>query len=197
MPHGAGTHRPRRRRRLPLRLQHARRGNLAEGQGPDARLPGHVLPHHAAVVLPEPAGASEVRERRALLQRRRRGANRRRASASSAKATSCCARTTTSSCPPCGTSKEIIAYSRTGYENKTWRLPEDWRDVKSVDLYRITLEGLVPARQEVPATEGRLVLSLAAGEALAIVPAGMDPAPDRPPQGRRPVRDVGERRPQK
>ena len=93
--------------------------------------------------------------------------------------------------------KEIVAYSRTGYEQKTWRLPADWRDVTSIDLYRITLEGRVPARKEVPATEGRLVLSLAAGEAIAIVPAGMDPTPDRPPQGRGPVRDVGEGRPQK
>jgi len=72
--------------------------------------------------------------------------------------------------------KEIIAYSRTGYEKKTWRLPADWRDITSFDLYRITLQGPVPARKEVPAIEGRLVLSLAAGEAIAIVPAGMDPA---------------------
>ena len=54
--------------------------------------------------------------------------------------------------------KEIVAYSRTGYEKKTWLLPADWRDVTSFDLYRITLQGPVPAGKVVPATEGRRVL---------------------------------------
>ena len=43
--------------------------------------------------------------------------------------------------------QEIIAYSRDGYENKAWQMPEDWRDVESVDLYQITLEGCKPLQK--------------------------------------------------
>ena len=68
--------------------------------------------------------------------------------------------------------KEIIAYSRPGYENKAWQLPEDWRNVKSVDLYRITMEGCVPLRKNVPVTAAKVALSLGKDEAVSIVPAG-------------------------
>jgi hypothetical protein len=47
--------------------------------------------------------------------------------------------------------KEIVAYSRPGFENKAWRLPADWSDVKSVDLYQITLEANDQAVSIVPA----------------------------------------------
>ncbi|MCX6872788.1 MAG: endo-alpha-N-acetylgalactosaminidase family protein [Verrucomicrobia bacterium] len=67
---------------------------------------------------------------------------------------------------------EIYAYSGPGYENKSWLLPNDWKDVKSVDLYQITVEGCVPLKQGVAATEGKLVLSLKGDEAVSIVPAG-------------------------
>ena len=69
--------------------------------------------------------------------------------------------------------KEIIAYSGPGYENKAWRMPDDWNGVKCVDLYQITLEGCVPLKKDVPVTAGKLVLSLANnGQAVSIVPAG-------------------------
>lgn len=68
--------------------------------------------------------------------------------------------------------KEIIAYSQSGYENKAWQLPEDWHNVKSVDLYRITMEGCVPLQDRVPVTNTKLVLSLAKGDSISIVPAG-------------------------
>jgi len=68
--------------------------------------------------------------------------------------------------------KEIIAYSGPGYANKSWQLPDDWRDVKSVDLYRITMEGCVPLKKRVPVTDAKLVLSLGKDEAVSIVPAG-------------------------
>ena len=68
--------------------------------------------------------------------------------------------------------KEIIAYSRPGYENKAWQMPADWSDVKSVDLYHITLEGCKPLKKTVPVTAGKLVLSLAKDQAVSIVPAG-------------------------
>jgi len=70
--------------------------------------------------------------------------------------------------------QEIIAYSGPGYHNKSWQLPDDWRDVKGVDLYRITLEGCVPLKKNVPAADGKLVLSLGKDEAVSIVPAGAD-----------------------
>jgi hypothetical protein len=68
--------------------------------------------------------------------------------------------------------KEIIAYSRDGYENKAWLLPDDWKDVKSVDLYKITLEGCVPLKKDVPVTGGKLGLSTGKDEAVSVVPAG-------------------------
>jgi hypothetical protein len=67
---------------------------------------------------------------------------------------------------------EIIAYSRDGYENKAWQLPADWKDVKGVDLYRITLEGCVPLKKGVSLTGGKLSVSLGKDEAVSVVPAG-------------------------
>jgi len=74
--------------------------------------------------------------------------------------------------PALWTQQEIIAYSRPGYENKAWRLPDDWRRVKRVDLYRITLGGCVPLKKSVPVIDGKLVLSLEKDEAVSIFPAG-------------------------
>ena len=68
--------------------------------------------------------------------------------------------------------KEIIAYSKAGYENKPWRLPDEWSHTPSVDLYRITLDGCVLLRRGVAVADSRLVLSLGADEAISIVPAG-------------------------
>jgi hypothetical protein len=68
--------------------------------------------------------------------------------------------------------KEIIAYSRQGYADRAWQFPPDWLAVRSVDIYRITLGGQVLLRKGVPVTNGKLVLSLAADEAVSIVPAG-------------------------
>jgi hypothetical protein len=68
--------------------------------------------------------------------------------------------------------KEIIAYSKLGYTSRAWQLPDDWSKVKSVDLYRITLEGSVPVKKGLSAHDGKLVLSLQEGEAVSIVPAG-------------------------
>ncbi len=68
--------------------------------------------------------------------------------------------------------KEIIAYSRSGYGNKVWQMPEDWRKVKRVDLYQITREGCVPLQASVPVTAGKLTLALENETSVAIVPAG-------------------------
>ncbi|MCX6929761.1 MAG: endo-alpha-N-acetylgalactosaminidase family protein [Verrucomicrobia bacterium] len=68
--------------------------------------------------------------------------------------------------------REIIAYSKTGYQDKLWQLPADWSRVKKVDLYRITLDGCVPLKSGVAVENSKLVLSLEADEAISIVPAG-------------------------
>jgi hypothetical protein len=63
--------------------------------------------------------------------------------------------------------KTIIAYSKEGYDGKTWELPPDWKDVNKVCLARITLEGHEPVG-EVAVTDGRIALSVAKDEALMI-----------------------------
>jgi hypothetical protein len=66
--------------------------------------------------------------------------------------------------------KEIVAYSGAGYEARTWTLPPDWRDVRYVDVYRIGQEGSTFLTRQ-PAG-GSVTLSLPAGAAVSIVPAG-------------------------
>jgi len=68
--------------------------------------------------------------------------------------------------------REIIAYSRLGYTGRTWLLPDAWRRVKGVDLYRITLGGRSLLQRCVPVIQSRLSLSLAPEEAISLVPAG-------------------------
>ena len=68
--------------------------------------------------------------------------------------------------------KEIIAYSKEGYSNKQWVMPQGWEDVKSVDLYEISIEGLEPIESGRKIENGRLELSLAKDEAISIVPHG-------------------------
>ena len=50
--------------------------------------------------------------------------------------------------------------------------PDHWSGVRNVDLYRITLNGCVPLKENLPITDRNLVLSLGKDEALSIVPAG-------------------------
>jgi hypothetical protein len=68
--------------------------------------------------------------------------------------------------------REIIAYSRPGYDNKSWRLPDDWHDIPSVDIFLITMDGLTPLQTNVPVTGGSMAMSLAADQAVSILPAG-------------------------
>ncbi len=72
--------------------------------------------------------------------------------------------------------REIIAYSKPGYRNKSWRLPISWSGVSRVDTYRITLDGCVLQNAGVPVADSRLVLSLDEDEAVSIVPSGSRPA---------------------
>ncbi|MDQ1255943.1 MAG: hypothetical protein QG656_538 [Candidatus Hydrogenedentes bacterium] len=71
--------------------------------------------------------------------------------------------------------KEIVAYSKLGYSDKAWRLPEDWADVARVDLYAIGMDGCVPLKSGVPVDGKTLLLSLDSDQAIAILPAGVTP----------------------
>jgi hypothetical protein len=70
--------------------------------------------------------------------------------------------------------KEIIAYSKNGYHQKTWKMPSDWQGITEVDIYRITLEGLEIVKTGAVIQNGELELSLASDEAMSIVPKGKD-----------------------
>jgi hypothetical protein len=70
------------------------------------------------------------------------------------------------------TQPEIIAYSQRGYADKSWILPESWKGDSKVDLYKITLEGGVLLKRNVPVTSRKLSLSVGADEAISILPAG-------------------------
>ena len=61
----------------------------------------------------------------------------------------------------------MIAYSKTGYENKIWELPKDWVNVKKVKLSRISMDG--KSRSEIIKTKfGKLSLTLAMDEMFLI-----------------------------
>ncbi|MFC1805356.1 endo-alpha-N-acetylgalactosaminidase family protein [Planctomycetota bacterium] len=63
----------------------------------------------------------------------------------------------------------VIAYSKEGYDRKTWELPPDWRNVDRVCLSRITPKGHEPVG-EAPVADGRIALSVGKDEALKIRP---------------------------
>jgi hypothetical protein len=63
--------------------------------------------------------------------------------------------------------KTMIAYSKTGYENKIWELPKDWANIKKVKLSLISMEGnsLLEIKKIV---SNKLTLSLGKDEMLLI-----------------------------
>jgi hypothetical protein len=67
--------------------------------------------------------------------------------------------------------KEIVAYSRQGYTDRSWQLPEEWSSVQLVAIHDITMEGLAPNKTTVPVIDGRLRLTLKADQAVSILPA--------------------------
>lgn len=69
--------------------------------------------------------------------------------------------------------KEIIAFSKEGYQQRSWKMPEDWNNVQAVDLYEISLTGCELKKAGVPVVGSELELSLSKGEAISIVPAGV------------------------
>lgn len=65
--------------------------------------------------------------------------------------------------------KTAIAYSKDGYQEKTWELPPDWISSKTVSIRKLTWEGLDTA-SELEVKTGKITLSLEADEAIAIQP---------------------------
>jgi hypothetical protein len=66
--------------------------------------------------------------------------------------------------------RTLIAYSKEGYDNRSWELPSDWEDVTQASISKITLRGPEPAGG-VPVADGRIVLSVGKGEALSVCAA--------------------------
>lgn len=67
--------------------------------------------------------------------------------------------------------KEIIAYSKSGYENRQWTLPGDWSDVPAVDIYTIGLDGLQLLEKGKRLSGGMLALTLLPGQGVSIFPS--------------------------
>jgi len=63
----------------------------------------------------------------------------------------------------------MIAYSRDGYESKTWTLPADWSDVAGVSVSVITADGC-EARDDIEVQDGKITLALAGDEAVKLCP---------------------------
>lgn len=66
--------------------------------------------------------------------------------------------------------KEIIAFSKNGYPSKEWTLPPDWKEVRAVDIYSVTKDGIALKTKNVPITEGRITLSLNPMEEISLQP---------------------------
>ena len=67
--------------------------------------------------------------------------------------------------------REIVAYSRQGYTDKSWQVPADWASVKQVTVQNITLQGLASDKTTVPVIDGALRLTLKADQAVSIAPS--------------------------
>jgi hypothetical protein len=61
----------------------------------------------------------------------------------------------------------MIAYSRNGYENRSWTLPEAWKNVIEAKVCRITDEGRSESETR-KLRDGKLELTLAKDEMLLI-----------------------------
>ena len=66
--------------------------------------------------------------------------------------------------------KEIIAYSEEGYRDRKWRMPEEWKDVKSVDIYKITMHEAELLQNNVEINNGQLLLTLDKEDGVSIIP---------------------------
>ena len=65
--------------------------------------------------------------------------------------------------------RTLIAYSKEGYDSRTWELPTDWEDVNRASVFKITPEGPAEAGA-VRVFQGKVTLRVESGEALMITP---------------------------
>jgi hypothetical protein len=70
-------------------------------------------------------------------------------------------------CMPCLWCEKptLIAYSKEGYENKSWQLPADWQDVETVVVTGITTAG---SETTLSVSNGAVTLSVSRDETVAI-----------------------------
>jgi hypothetical protein len=61
----------------------------------------------------------------------------------------------------------VIAYSKHGYQNKTWLLPPGWEDVTTVQASEVSVDGLGNP-QQIPVDNGSITLSMNPGQELEI-----------------------------
>ncbi len=66
--------------------------------------------------------------------------------------------------------REIAVFSLKGYSGYEWKLPQSWSDVASVDIYRITPQGLQCMINNRAVSNSRIEISVDQGEALLIKP---------------------------
>ena len=71
--------------------------------------------------------------------------------------------------------KEIIAYSLNGYKSRKWKLPDNWENIHTADIYEITFEGHRLKQKNIRLKNNTIELSLAPDEAIFIIPEGTDP----------------------
>ncbi|MFF2446653.1 FIMAH domain-containing protein [Neobacillus sp. NPDC058068] len=67
--------------------------------------------------------------------------------------------------------KELLAFSKNGYVNRTWTLPDDWVNITAVDIYSIGLDGLKLLEKNKRISEGNISLTLSAGQGISIFPS--------------------------
>ena len=65
--------------------------------------------------------------------------------------------------------KTIIAYSENGYQNKQWELPQNWSEIKSCSVEKITVHGL-ENKKTIEVVDGKITLSLDTKESIKISP---------------------------
>ena len=81
--------------------------------------------------------------------------------------------------------KEIMAFSPSGYTNKTWTFPDDWKNVSAVDVYNLTKTGPQLLQSSVGIPNHTITVSMFAMQGKIFVPAGSDihRNPTPPPSG--------------
>lgn len=69
---------------------------------------------------------------------------------------------------------EIQAWSKSGYENKSWKLPVEWAGITKVDMYDLSLEGLRFVKS-IDVKDRAIQVSMKKDQTAVIVPQGSNP----------------------